>query len=555
MVNCYFGDWNKYLLWDSNITQKIRLKKLDAVALGMPLYLLLFGITLWQSPLLHYDNFTHWATIVKFLHLNNTLPEQTDAIIGYYDYPVGSSLFLYYFTTLVGFSDGSMLLGQFILILSALYGIFASLRDSRRMLMVLLLFSTLAIFNYLNIAIRLNNLWVDFLIPALMLAVVGGFIAHKDEFLPLSLNTAVILGVLSIVKTSGLFFVVIGMVIYTVLAFRLLRRRRLVWSQTYLISVTILMSFISNVLWRWHVSEHFENASKAKHAISSSELLGIFSGHMTTVARDITMNFVKVTFSLNSLALHGIMFINIVCLIAVIVIGFFLKRPKRVLFSWLLSNLILITYYVGIWLMYLVAMPKNEALELAGFERYASSIVIFVLGFVMMILVREMDYCLVEQNIQRRNIRSFKSLTTKRLYQNSSLILLFFTIGMLLSENNGIQFNNRKSSHNVSQKIKKIVGDRQRESVKKVLVVSADRTNVENYFIQYATRYYLWDVHVDARENFMLSTSQFKKLLKNYDQVLILDSHYTFGAMSKKTFGKTYSTGLHSTQEMLSLSR
>ena len=173
----------------------------------------------------------------------------------------------------------------------------------------------------------------------------------------------------------------------------------------------------------------------------------------------------------------------------------------------------------------------------------------------MMILVREMDYCLVEQNIQRRNIRSFKSLTTKRLYQNSSLILLFFTIGMLLSENNGIQFNNRKSSHNVSQKIKKIVGDRQRESVKKVLVVSADRTNVENYFIQYATRYYLWDVHVDARENFMPSTSQFKKLLKNYDQVLILDSHYTFGAMSKKTFGKTYSTGLHSTKEMLSLSR
>lgn len=324
------------------LRKKIRLKKLDAVALGMLLYLLLFGITLWQSPLLHYDNFTHWATIVKFLHLNNTLPEQTDAIIGYYDYPVGSSLFLYYFTTLVGFSDGSMLLGQFILILSALYGIFASLRDSRRMLMVLLLFSTLAIFNYLNIAIRLNNLLV--------------------EFLPLSLNTAVILGVLSIVKTSGLFFVVIGMVIYTVLAFRLLRRRRLVWSQTYLISVTILMSFISNVLWRWHVSEHFENASKAKHAISSSELLGIFSGHMTTVARDITMNFVKVTFSLNSLVLHGIMFINIVCLIAVIVIGFFFKRPKRVLVSWLLSNLILITYYVGIWLMYLVAMPKNEAL-------------------------------------------------------------------------------------------------------------------------------------------------------------------------------------------------
>ena len=103
----------------------------------MMAYLLLFGITLWHSLLLHYDNFTHWATIVKFFHINNALPTQQDTIISYYTYPVGSSLFIYFFHDYRrAFQEGSMLVGQFFLIASSLYAMFAALRDDRRVLMV-----------------------------------------------------------------------------------------------------------------------------------------------------------------------------------------------------------------------------------------------------------------------------------------------------------------------------------------------------------------------------------------------------------------------------------
>ena len=137
VLGCLLSLYYLWAVWK----KKYRFGRLDYIALGMMAYLLLFGITLWHSPLLHYDNFTHWATIVKFFHINNALPTQQDTIISYYTYPVGSSLFIYFFTTIVGFSEGSMLVGQFFLIASSLYAMFAALRDDRRVLMVSMKFA------------------------------------------------------------------------------------------------------------------------------------------------------------------------------------------------------------------------------------------------------------------------------------------------------------------------------------------------------------------------------------------------------------------------------
>ena len=62
VLGCLLSLYYLWAVWK----KKYRFRRLDYIALGMMAYLLLFGITLWHSPLLHYDNFTHWATIVKF---------------------------------------------------------------------------------------------------------------------------------------------------------------------------------------------------------------------------------------------------------------------------------------------------------------------------------------------------------------------------------------------------------------------------------------------------------------------------------------------------------
>ena len=52
-----------YQIW-RYMTKKDSIRGLDFTALAMLLYLLLFGAVLLQSSLLHFDNFTHWGSIV-----------------------------------------------------------------------------------------------------------------------------------------------------------------------------------------------------------------------------------------------------------------------------------------------------------------------------------------------------------------------------------------------------------------------------------------------------------------------------------------------------------
>ncbi|WEM61569.1 hypothetical protein P1T46_00680 [Streptococcus parauberis] len=107
------------------------LNRLNFVTFGMLFYVGVYIAALWNQSLLHYDNFTHWATIVKFLFLEDRLPAVADRIISYNTYPVGSSLYLYYITKYVGFSEGIMLVGQFLIIAAAQFSIFGVVKESK----------------------------------------------------------------------------------------------------------------------------------------------------------------------------------------------------------------------------------------------------------------------------------------------------------------------------------------------------------------------------------------------------------------------------------------
>lgn len=539
-----------YQIW-RYMTKKDSIRGLDFTALAMLLYLLLFGAVLLQSPLLHFDNFTHWGSIVKFLFINDSLPTQQDTIIDFYTYPVGSSLFIYFFTKVVGFSEGVMLVGQLVLILSGLYAMFAALRDERRALPSAMIFATFAVFNVFNIAIRLNNLLVDFLLPVLALAAIAGCFAYRNQFWRMSLHTSVVLGLLSIVKVSGLFFVAIALFVYLFFVVRLIRRKIIRWWNLFPALLTAGLSFLPYLLWQIHMSLNFTNVSKAKHAVSFSEIDQILAGHMDDVAQEIITHFTKEVFQFGSLATRGIIGLNLVMLVAVIGFGLFAHRFRRLLATWVLLDVMIVAYYVGILLIYLTAMPTDEALELAGFERYASSMVIMAFGLMVMLLARETDRSLYEQTFEKRNLRSFKNLGTKRLYQYTSLALIGFSVFMLLSEINEIRYSNEYERVQSLEELRHLTGNRMTPSKTKILLVSSDKEKIDNYYLIRAARYYLWNVNVDGREDFDLSDSTFLNILKSYNEVLILDDHYSFNAMTKKLFGKTYKPGFYKTADLL----
>lgn len=294
--------------------------RITLITVGLLFYFLLFAYTLLNTKLEHYDNFSHWATIVKFLYTESRLPTAADTIISFGSYPLGSSLFVYYATKMAGFSDGVMVIGQFLLIYSCVIALFAPIRDESRTLVVAMNFSLLAIFNYFNISIRMNNLLVDFLLPLLTLAGVAGIYSMRKNIKALSIYFILIVSVLSLIKNSAIFFVGILFIyyLYTVVGSR--KRFGKIWHLPLNVLAVFGVSLVPYIMWAIHVGQQF---SSSKHAVSLSGYQQIFLEKDSSITAEITGKFVAALTDLSSIPSQGILLFNFVMIGSYIVIRYF----------------------------------------------------------------------------------------------------------------------------------------------------------------------------------------------------------------------------------------
>ena len=76
-------------------------------------------IALWNRVFNSYDNFSHWALVVQQMLQTNRFPNFVDNLIMFQQYPLGSSIYIYYFSKLVGKEEFVQMLAQtFMLIVS-----------------------------------------------------------------------------------------------------------------------------------------------------------------------------------------------------------------------------------------------------------------------------------------------------------------------------------------------------------------------------------------------------------------------------------------------------
>ncbi|HQQ40825.1 MAG TPA: hypothetical protein PLR57_04890, partial [Clostridia bacterium] len=222
---------------------------LSAMNIGFALGLAFLIASLIDTKFVHYDNFSHWAVVVKSMLIENQIPTAASAIIDFKSYPLGSSSFLYYFCRVVGNSEGVMLIGQGLLLTACFYAVFGVIRDQKRFLLSALLGLGCAALAFFNISIRVNNLLVDFLLPALALAALGSLSVEQASFRSRCLSVVPVLGLLVITKNTGIFFAAL---VYVFLLYRAVKLRNelekprpYVW----LALAAIAASLLPLVLW------------------------------------------------------------------------------------------------------------------------------------------------------------------------------------------------------------------------------------------------------------------------------------------------------------------
>lgn len=540
-----YGLWTIYLLIKN---KSYKNWKMTFLGTWIILFSAMFIRILTQIHLNHYDNYSHWAVIVKFLFTEDRLPTVNDAIIAYTSYPMGSSLFLYFATQVAGFNEHIMMIGQFMIIVACIYSMFSIVRDESRIMILSMMFSVIAIFNYFNTAIRLNNLLVDFLLPLITLAGIAGIFRMRYQIKQVSLYSFLVVAMLTLVKASATFFAAIIIAYYLFeMGKRLLESKHKIIVTVYAL-VTTGLSFLPITIWNAYVKANFPIT---KHEVSVSAYQSIFGEKDTTVIEQISQLFMRTITSLQTLSTQGIVLTQIIMIVAYLIIRFRVKRKNPILWQLLLIDGIVIVYYLGIYAMFLFSMPTEEALYLAGFDRYASSIVILALGLAMMFLAREIDYSLYEQNVAKRNFKSYKNIQTKKLYQGSSIFLLFVSTLLLLSESGGLLYNNAQFNASTAAEYAKVTPNNMVLNNEKYLVVSTNKTDVENYFVGFYGKYWLYSPNVDGQENFVMDEADFRALLERYDKIVILEDHFTFNEMTELISGKTYAPGIYDSQTIL----
>ncbi|WP_047999443.1 glycosyltransferase family 39 protein [Lactiplantibacillus herbarum] len=505
---------------------------------------LVMALVLFRSPLVHYDNFSHWATIVKFLTYTGHLPGASDTIISFTSYPPATALFMTQFVTFVGFSSGAMLVAQFALIWAASYAIFATLRDRTRGLNSMLLCLVIAISYVFNINIRLNNLLVDYVLAVLTMAALVGTFIYRHRPRMQAAHVALFSGSLLLVKNSAAFFVAIVAGYYLYMLIHNISAKR--WFKKVLkVSGmwlgTLLVAVLPFIWWEVHVKLTF---TTSKHEISASAYQSQLSHDGMTGLLSISQQFLKTIFSLSSLSTQGFLALNILLIGAWAIIKYGCHHPNDLLkiISWL--DLASLLYYFSLLGMYVLSMPYDEAITLDGFERYMSTIVILNLFIGAIVLVRVIDETFYEQDFESRSPRNFQSIWTKNGYQLATFLVMFFAVIMMYSEINGTNFTNHYNRRPLPVMLTKIAKPTTNLNNTKILIVDPQKVEVTTYYAGYLANYYFFTNNTTGQAVFSKSATTFKKNINQYQYIAVPKYDKSFAHGMYKFYHQRISTGL-----------
>ncbi|HJD47255.1 MAG TPA: hypothetical protein H9909_10480 [Candidatus Mediterraneibacter norfolkensis] len=515
--------------------KRIRLPGLSLFGVCFAAGIIVFVWLTLSLKLVHYDNFSHWALIVKYLLSADQLPGADTELIHFRDYPPGSSLFIYYICRYAVHSQGVMLLAQNSLIFACFFSVFGIVREKRRFLLYSFLGMGCAVLSYLNLTIRINSLLVDFLLPLLSMASFAVSYRCREEKGKLCILQILLLGYTGIVKSTGLFFAGIAGVYAlwkifrqekaspeTILQGKTAPGKRI---RRFLYAVLLVIGMVLPFLaWRYHLETDLAGFT-GKFEIGGGGSEGAPVGEALYDA--VTRDFIRMALDPEERAVQVFLLCNVLSLAAVLFARLKMKRRWNLGKALVIADIVVLLYHVGMLYMYLYTMPAEEALRLAGFERYACSIMVLAAGMLIMVTVTDMERSFAVSIDERGPYRAYSSPAAKRRYQYGVLGTFLVAVNFLYSEVNGLRSIQQDYANTLPGRVERIVGDHWYEGTetdeKSYLVVASDREGqVSDGEVRYVCRYFLWaeDVDVtDGTDGELLEEADGK-----YDRVIILDS-------------------------------
>lgn len=315
----------------------------------------------------HYDNFSHWALVVKQMLMTNRYPNFWDQTIMFQEYPLGSSSYIYFFSLLVSKSESMWMFAQDYIIIAAITPLLAFAKNNRifSFAFVLLVTNFILVFN-----ISYFDLLVDTLLPVVSMCGLMFLVLYSSKIQAQRseayLSIFYFVQILQI-KNSGIFFALIASMwlLFGIHGKESLRDRVLI----------AVAPYISFVLWHRHCKYVFVYAAESKHAMTPEALRSGFMSHPPEVIKELCR--LMTEYTLTDVPSKCV----IICMLAFGILVFvFATKYKHFFIKLLIFNFAMYVFYqFGLLLMYIFSMEGEYALELPGVDRYSQTILVAIM--------------------------------------------------------------------------------------------------------------------------------------------------------------------------------
>ena len=366
------------------------LREREALRPWFSLRVLAFGLAclwlLWLSRgglIWGHDNMAHWAIVAKTIITENHLPNTANLAVEFTGYPVGTACFIKYFCDFVGVSDGLMMLGQGLLILSGLFSLTVFL--PRRSWPGAIAFLAFAVFA-LTADVPLNDLRVDTILAVQGLAGLSVIAFYGLTDLRRALGYGLVpLAFLAQIKNSGLFFIALDLVVLLYFALRARAGGKAVLKGA---ALSLAVTLGGYWLWLRHVALIFPQGETSKHAVSLTEYSAIFGEKTAEEIGQFNRLFLVhfTDFSQPDIRiLIGLAVLLAACLVYILLSGQGGARKALLLGAGCLGAEGL--YLVCLWCTYTLSMNTSEMLVLASIQRYHTTTLIWLAGAALVLVL------------------------------------------------------------------------------------------------------------------------------------------------------------------------
>ncbi|SHF61295.1 hypothetical protein SAMN02745158_04395 [Lactonifactor longoviformis DSM 17459] len=439
-----------------------------------------FAVLIRGSHFIHYDNFSHWAIIIKTMLINNRMPNFQDSLVMFQAYPLGSSLFIYYVCKIIGDTDACYIFGQIVLLVSFIFPLSSFVSKKNWSAGVIIsAFSVYALISNISI----YDLLVDTVMP---LAGLSLFCIIKFESNSLDENRVnrLIFEIMPIsifllqVKNSGVFFCLICWVYFFIRfkSFEIRNRRKIIVLLKFAF-YDIVLPLVTTYLWKKHVQLVFGSGDTFKHAISLKNYKNIFGEKTPENIIDIGKKMIVKLTDIHNESFAP-MLATTILVIVLIVLNWLIKEKRQAIThvkNLLAVYVIIATYVISVYLMYIFSMPLGEAVDLAGYERYMLTLDIFIFGMAIVFVLSD------------------------KAANNNLMVIMFFIISILpiWPIKNSIVSLVKRQDYSITTRgqLQKLLKDNGVAAEKSYLIYTNGNNGSPGY-IYYLARFELWSNNV-----------------------------------------------------------